>query len=100
MKCLFVFALILPLLAEDIPPPKPTVEELTAQVAAKDQEIVALKHQLTEAGRDVSLYRQNFNACVDKVQGDQQKPALNPAQRMMQRGPKPAEAKPEGEPSK
>lgn len=103
MKFLLAFSLMLPLLAEDAqvgksaPVPAiadengalkttkpPTVEELTAQVAVKDQEIAALKRQATEMQRDVSIYRQSFNACVDQIQAGQQSP-LNSAQRQMMR---------------
>lgn len=86
-KLLLFLALALALHAEDAKPP--TVEELTAQLAVKDQEIAALKRQATEMQRDVSLYRQNFNACVDQIQAGQQ-PALNPTQqRMIRQRPTP-----------
>lgn len=61
----------------------PTVEQLQAQLAAKDQQITQLQRQITESQRDTFLYRQAFNACVDQSQA---KPALNPQQeRMMKR---------------
>ncbi len=80
MNKLFVIAVLaLPLLADDAP--VTTVEQLQAQLTAKDQQITQLQRQVTETQRDVFLYRQSFNACVDQAQ----RPALNPTQqRMMQ----------------
>lgn len=91
MRYLLAFAFALPLLAEDATPP--TVEQLQAQITGKDQQIAQLQRQITEEQRDVFLYRQSFNACLDQTQ----RPALNSTQqRMMQERP----AKPEAAPSK
>lgn len=83
MKWLIALALALPLLAEDaIPPKPPTVEELTAQVAVKDQEIGRLQAQLQQTA-------DAYQGCVVSRAQMSQRPALNPQQQQMMR-PKPA----------
>lgn len=72
MKFLFTFALILPLLAEDIPPPKPTVEELTTE-----------NERLTKM---LNAYAQKYQRCdqeltVQMTLGVQPTQAAKPIQR-------------------
>lgn len=73
MKVL-IFLACLPLLAED--KPAPTVEQLQAQVAAKDQQIAFLQRQLVMSQREETLHRQAFQSCLDvsEQQAQQRRP--------------------------
>lgn len=85
-KLLLFFAIALALHAEDAKPP--TVEELTAQVAAKDQEIAQLKAELQRSS-------DQYLGCVVSRANANQQPALNPTQqRMMRQRPTPQPVKP------
>lgn len=81
---LLIFALALPLLAEDVAPP--TVDQLQAQLTAKNQQLAQLQERLQQT---MDAY-QGCAAIRAQMLQQQQRPALNPAQqRMMQQGPKP-----------
>jgi len=75
--------------AEDAP--APTVEQLQAQLAAKDQQIAQLQADLQTAS-------DQYLGCVVSRQNMRQRPALNPVQqRMMERAKPPDALKPKEE---
>ena len=74
IKVFLILVSAMALHAEDAP--SPTLAQL-------QQQITVLQRQVTEAQRDVFIYRQSFNACVDSQQQRAQQP------------PRPAPAKPQ-----
>lgn len=77
---LLIFALALPLIADDA---TPTVEQLQTQLTAKDQQIAQLQAELQRSS-------DAYMGCVVSRANAQQRPALNSAQqRMMQRAKPP-----------
>lgn len=97
MKLLSLLALAVALNAEDAP----TVEQLQAQLAAKDQQIAALSEQRAMIGQRHDNLIRALTGCLGPLPQQQpQQPALNPQQRRMMQRPPVEPAKPEGPKSK